>query len=220
MRQFSIITLLISLIFFSNSLPSYSAIKGRVHYALPIEYDKLSEQELNDKAKVYYHNALQYSSNNINDDITMALMLYNILQKINQNNTDYAVKTGVLYDKLDKDRHAKGNFSKAIRINSSLPDAYFYFGEFYYKREMYRDALRYYKQAYNKGYNTHYDTLYRMGDIFQKFGDSRSSLKYLNEALAQSPNPDVIEKIQAVELLDSNNREFYSSTRIKQIYND
>ena len=147
--------------------------------------------------------------------MTNALFLYNILFKVNPDKLEYSVKLGILYDKVGKDRQAKGQFSRAIGINKESPLPYFYFGEFYYKRNLYRKAMKYYNEAYKKGFKTNYDLLFRMGDIYEKFGDTRSALKYLKEAEAQNPNSELADKIKRVELQDSVNKEYYSDTRIR-----
>ena len=54
-----------------------------------------------------------------------------------------------------------------------------------------------------------------MGDIYEKFGDTRSSLKYLKEALEQNPNTELENKIKRIEANDAINKEFYSDTRIR-----
>ena len=216
MRQFSILTLLIFLTLVINSNPSLSAIKGKVDYSIPVDYTKLSEPELSMKAREYYYNALQSKEKTISEDLTNALFLYYVLEKMNPDSVEYALKLGVLNDKADNYRYAKGYFSKALGINKENPEIYFYFGEFYYKRESYRKALRYYNEAYKHGFDTNYDTLYRMGDIYEKFGDSRSALKYLKEAQKQSQNPELDNKILRIEAYDPVNKEFYSDTRIRK----
>ena len=214
MRQPSIIILLISLIILSSGLSANSAIRGKIDYSIPVDYSKLSESEIEAKAKVYYFNALKYKDNEVNEDITNALMLYNVLLNINPDSIPYCLKLGSLYDKLGMDKHAKGNYSRAIGIDSSQPEPYFYMGEFYYKREMYRKALKYYGEAYSRGYTTNYDMLYKIGDIYEKFGDTRSALKYLQDASAQNPNSELDNKIKRIEAQHSINNEYYSDTRI------
>ena len=66
------------------------------------------------------------------------------------------------------------------------------------------------EQAYKNGYSTHYDTLYRMGDVYEKFGDSQLALKYLNDALLQNPNPELENKIKRIEAWHASNKEFYT----------
>ena len=155
MRQFSII-LFVILFFMSGNL-SYSALHGRIDYSIPVDYSKLSEQELEEKAKFYYHNALQHKDNetNIHSDTTNALVLYSALQKINPTETKYYIKAGILYDKISKDRQAKGCLFRAVSISKNNPEAFFYLGEFYYRRQSYKPALKNYLKAYNYGYQRH-----------------------------------------------------------------
>ena len=80
---------------------------------------------------------------------------------------------------------------------------------------MLRRALKYYREAYKLGMNTNYDLLYKMGDIYEKFGDTRSALKYLQEAQIQSTNPELENKIKKIEAQDAINKEYYSNTRIR-----
>ncbi len=208
MRQPSIV-LLIVFIMFLAPLPCNSAIQGGIDYTIPIDYSKLSEQELELKAREFYHNALNAPDGKVTEDVSKALLLYNVLQNVNSDNPSYCIKSGCLYDKLGVDKRAKGNFYKAIGINPTAAEPYFYLGEFYYKREMYRKAMKHYKKAIEKGYDTNYDTLYRLGDICEKFGDTRSALEYLNKASLQNPNPFLDIKIKRIGAQDSVNKGFY-----------
>ena len=135
---------------------------------------------------------------------------------MNPDSVEYAVKLGVLNDRVGRDRYAKGYFSKALGIDKENPVIYYNFGEFYYRRESYRNALRHYNQAYKYGFDTNYDTLYKMGDIYEKFGDSRSALKYFKEAQKQSPNEELDNRILKIEAYDPMNKEFYEDTRIRK----
>lgn len=215
MRHSSIIVLLISFFTIISATPSYSAIKGKLEYFIPTDYSKINEDEFELKAKDYFFLAEKLEDGKINEDMTNALFLYGVLENINPEKIEYSVKLGILYDKINKDRQAKGKFSKAININSSDPLPYLHFGNFYYKRKLYRKALKYYNESYKLGFNSNYDLLYKMGDIYEKLGDSRSALKYLQEAEQQSPNPDLANKIKQVQMQDSINKEYYSNTKIK-----
>lgn len=215
MRQFTITILLIFLLGIINIIPSFGAVKGGIEYSIPVDYSKLSEQELQDKAKNYFHNAQMNNTGEINEDITNALFLYGILQNVNPENQDYCIKMGILYDKIGKDRYAKGNFARAIGIDSSKPEAYFYLGEYYYERTLYRRALKYYNEAYKLGYSYNYDLLYRMGDIYEKLGDTRSSLKYFQEASDKNPNQELDERINKLNALNESNELYNRDTRIR-----
>ena len=74
-----------------------------------------------------------------------------------------------------------------------------------------------YKRAFKKGYFKHYETLYKIGDIYEKFGDTEASLRYLRKAAEISPNNELDNKIIRVENADNNNKEYYSDTRIRLI---
>lgn len=215
MRQLSIIVLLICIVIFNTQLSALSAVKGGIEYTIPTDYSKIDEKELELKAEKYFYLAQKIKDGVVNEDMTNALMLYNVLQKVNPNKIEYPVKLGILYDKIGKDRHARGNFLRASGLDVSNPLPYFYLGEYYYKRTYYRRALSYYNESYTCGFKTNYDLLYKMGDIYEKLGDTRSALKYLNEAKKQSPNPELENKIRRIEAQDSVNKEFYSNTRIK-----
>lgn len=217
MRHFSILTILILIMLVGYNIPAFCAVKGGVEYSIPIDYKNLNEDELSIKARKYYFNATKLKDGEINSDMTNALFLYNVLQNKNPENIDYILRAGILYDKLGKDRHAKGAFSKAIAINSEDCQSYYYLGEFYYKREMYRKALRYYNESYKRNNESNYDMLVRIADIYEKLGDSKSALKYLNDAVKINPNSEIENKIKRVESQDLVNKEYYSNTRIRGV---
>lgn len=213
MRQLST-KLLILIMFLSFVKPVQAAVTGKIEYSIPIDYSKLSAHELEIKAHEYFYLASKYKDVEISDDMTNALNLYLILQHVNPDNPSYCVKQGILYDKLKKDRQAKGCFSRAISVDKNYTEAYFEFGNFYYKRESYRKALQYYIQAYRLGYDTNYDLLEKMGDIYEKLGDTHSALKYLKLASEQNPNDKLTNQINRLEANDAVNYTFYENTRI------
>lgn len=214
MRQ--LIKISIILIFVcSLSAPAFCALKGGLEYQIPIDYSKLSTEELENKAGFYYGLALKTSNGKVNDDMTSALNLYTILSSKNPKNTFYKIRLGYLYDVIGKDRYAKGYFYQVIGIDGKQPEPYFRLGEFYYRRELYKKALNMYKEAYKRGYDGHYDTLYKIGDIYEKFGDTEAALKYLKLAAQKSPNSELDNKIKRVENANAINKEYYSDTRIR-----
>ncbi len=207
--------LFLFLIFSIFGLPSYSAIKGGLEYSIPIDYTKLNEDELQAKAGLYYNLALKNGANS--EDMTTALNLYHMLAHKNHDNVIYLTKLGTLYDIAGKDRYAKGAFFDAMGIKPNEPEAYYRLGEFYYKRQMYKKALRFYSEAYKFGYTQHYETVYKLGDIYEKFGDTRAALKYLRQASTINANSALDDKLTRVENADKINREYYSNTRIHPV---
>lgn len=195
--------------------PTFPAIKGSLEYSIPIDYSKLNEEELQAEAGIYYNLALKNGANS--KDMTTALNLYHILAHKNHTNVTYLTRLGTLYDIEGKDRFAKGAFFDAMGIKPNEPEAYFRLGEFYYKRQMYKKALRFYIEAYKFGYTHHYETVYKLGDIYEKFGDTKSALKYLRIASTINTNSELDNKLMRVENADKINREYYSNTRIHPI---
>lgn len=206
MRHLDKLFILLTLsIFTFNS--AFAFVSGRIDYQIPIDYTKLNKDELEERADFYY--AVAIKTDKLTSDTTYALILYNVLSEKEPNNITYLVRLGNLYDMLDKDRYAKGNYFHAIGINPQLPEPFFCLAEFYYKRELYRKALKFYKLAYEKGYNTHYQTLYKMGDIYQKFGDTENAIKYLQSALEFENSTDLNEKLYKIQNEHNVNKEYY-----------
>lgn len=163
--------LLIPLILYLTLLPSYSAVQGGIDYSIPIDYRKLNQADLETRAEYYYESALK--SKKLNEDMISAFMLYSILTKAYPDNRTYAIRLGKLYDTIGKDRYAKGQYYYAMGINHAHPEPYFYLGEYYYSREQYRKALKFYQKAYDCGYSEHPMTIQRINDIHTKFGDKK-----------------------------------------------
>ena len=192
---------------FFCAVPAYSAIKGGIDYKIPIDYSKINQEQLNEKAKMYYDNAI--TSRTLNDDMTTALNLYTILTKQNPDNVEYSLRLGKLYDVIHKDRYAKGEYYKAISLKPSAPEPYFYLGDYFYDRGQYKKALKFYTLAYDKGYNNHQQTLIKIGDIYQKFGDTKLALQYLTSATNIGQNAELNQKIQELKDFSLNNKEYY-----------
>jgi len=189
MRQLAT-TFILILCFITGIMPVYPAVSGGISYNIPIEYKNLSEEELSSRAETYYAEAL--NSKKLDDNMSNTLFLYSVLQNMNPKNIEYSIRLGILYDKIKLDKYAKGNFSRAININPLAPEPYFYLGEYYYNRQSYRKALKYYLKSYENGFNTNRELLGRLGDVYKKLGDEQASQKYLEPASAgnSADNPD------------------------------
>ena len=212
MRQLINILLTTFIIFIATNI-SFGAIKSGIEYKIPIDYNNLDEIECESKASFYYNLALKTNSGKINEDTTNALNLYTILNNKKPDNFVYPLRLGILYDLSGMDRLAKSNYHKAIGINENNPVPYFYLGEYYYKRCSYRRALKMYKESYAKGFNKNYDTLYKLGDIYEKFGDTQLALSYYKAASDISPNEVLTNKIKKLEILNDNNKVYNSTSK-------
>ena len=168
--------LIIGIIMFFSTLCVYSALSGKIDYQIPVDYSKLSESELAEKADFYYDKALK-SSGRVNDDMTSALNLYTMLKHKAPNNIVYPLRLGKLYDTIGKDRYAKGNYYHAMGVNPSAPAPYYYLGDYFYNRSQYRKALKMYKRAYDAGYSENEQMLTKMNAIKKKLGMAEKSDK-------------------------------------------
>ena len=172
-----LVKIFIVLLFYTNT--AFSAINGGVEYKIPIDYSQINEEEFGAKADSLFSTLAGRKTSEVDESMTEALNLYTALSMTNPENISYVIKLGRLYDIIGKDRQAKGNFYKAIGINQADPEAYFYLGEFFFEREQYRRALKFYKKAYERGYQSHPETVNKMKIIFKKFCD-KSGLEVLN----------------------------------------
>jgi len=56
-----------------------------------------------------------------------------------------------------------------------------------------------YLLAYKNGYSNHYQTLYKLGDTYQKLGDINKALEYLRTASRIEPSEKIEQKITILE---------------------
>ena len=158
MRQLIIFVTL----FVMCSCPAFSAIKGGINYKIPIDYSVINETELAAQAENSYNQALK---NKLNDDITAALNKYVILSNISPSNITYILRTGKLYELLNKNRLAKGCYYRAMGVMPSSPQPYFYLGEFFYNKREYSKSYKFFVRASECGYSNHSLTQNRIAEL-------------------------------------------------------
>lgn len=162
--------LFIFIAFMTVILPSDSALRGNLEYKIPIDYSQIDEEELQILGANYYDSSLNCTEGEINDDITYALNIYTILSNKNPENIIYALRLGKLYEIAGKDRHAKGNYFRAMGIDQSRPEPYYYLSEFFYKKEQYRRAYKMLLRAIEHGYSEHANAQNRLEELNKKLG--------------------------------------------------
>ena len=199
--------LLIPLIFCFTLIPAFSAVKGGVDYKIPFDYTNLNQAELQTEAESYYNKAVK--SGRLDNNMTQALNLYTLLSNAYPDNIMYTLKLGKLYETIGKDRYAKGQYYRAMGINQSRPEPYYYLGSYFYSKEQFRKALKYYNLAYECGYSNHYQTLKDMGIIYKNLGDTEKSLQYLQCAATLNPDGNLDKIIKDVKNANNINKEYY-----------
>ena len=184
----------------------YAAQTGSVQYTLPIDYSLIDEAQLSSEAESLFDAYCKSTDENQKKILLNKLLSnYSILSETDHENPLYATRLGIIYDKLKRDRWAKSYFFKSENLREDYPYSFYSFGNFFYDRKEYKKALYEYLKAYNTGYSTDYDTLCKIGAIYEKFGDFKSSVKYYKQALLYNDNADLRAKIIKLEELYEKN---------------
>ena len=135
---------------------------------------------------------------------------YFLLSKINPQAVTPYVQLARIYDITRKDRYAKEYFYRATNIENLSPFANFYFGEYYFRRDDFRRALRYYLIAYENGYDNIYELNLRLAVIYEKLGDLENAKRYYNFASTIDPSQtEILTKIEQLNRLNYGESEYY-----------
>lgn len=195
-KHFIILVLLI----FGFSIPSFAVQKGQVQYTIPIDYSLFNESELNSEAESFYKDYLKTNDEKMKQMLLVKMLSdYCILAEINKGNPLYFTRLGIIYDKLGKDRYAKSNFFRSTNLVPDYPYSFYSFGNYFFERKDYKKALREYLKAYNCGYDNDYDNLYQIGTVYEKFGDFSESIKFFKKALVVKDSEELRAKILKLE---------------------
>ena len=119
-----------------------------------IVYKKFYIRALFERGKFY---SFHYKFKKALKDFFQALNIFEA-NNINDNNLLYKIycKIGAEYSSIYKINKANKYCNKAIDLLSNLAEAYDLKGNLYYKKKLYRKALKYYDLAISKGYSKSY----------------------------------------------------------------
>lgn len=132
--------------------------------------------------------------------LSKALVKYMLLLTINPQDIICNTQVGVIHDQLNHPKLAKDFFYQAINLDAKNPFANFYFGEFFYRKRCYIEALKHYRVAYKNGYQNFYEINLKLGQIYEKLGDIEKAKLCFNIARKQSSNPDNLDrKLKALD---------------------
>jgi len=198
-------------------LGAYAFQEASIEYYVPIDFSVLDKNGLAYEANKCYMEILNMpDSPEKIEKMESAKRHFKILNDIYPDSIDYCLKLAIIYDLAGEDRYAKGLYFKALSMKRNNAHPYYLFGNFYYKRENYRKALKLYNRAYELGFYNHYFTLKNMAVIYEKFGDTRCALEFYKRLQTITPNDEELNtKIRLLEDLNSGNLLYYQNSRIR-----
>ena len=200
------------IVFTFLGLSSFAIEKASIKYDEDlIDYTKLNSETLLQEADTFFQ---QYETTKDKKYLSTAMGKYYILNKIHPTEMYPTVQLARTYDIAHQDRLAKEYFSIGYDINKRDPYLNYYHGEFYFSRNDYKRALRYFKVAYNNGYNDFYELNAKIATIYEKFADLKNAQYYYEKAHALNPeNSYLKDRALQIKSLDYDKSEYYHSIR-------
>ncbi|CDE88712.1 sLEI family protein [Clostridium sp. CAG:729] len=195
---------------------SYAAQSGYLEYnSVLFDYSKLNAAAIQKEADEYFEKFITSSDELFKEQyLNAAMSKYYLLTKIDYSQITPYIQLARIYDEKNNNRLAKEYFYKASNLDVNNPYANFYFGEFYFKRNDYKRALRYYNIAYNNGLNNRYDLNLRLATIYEKFADLVNAKKFYEVSYSMNPNNvELRQKIQSLNELNYDKSEYYHFIR-------
>ena len=161
-----------------TSLPVFALEKGGISYD-GIDYSKLNASKIRTEADAFWD---KYEQTNDLAFLTTATAKYYVLTKINPLDIYSIVQLAKSYGELGNYKYAKSYFNRAISIDKNDPYTNYYYAEFYFKRNNYRKALRYYMIAYDSSYSNNENLNIKIATIYEKFADLHKAKYYYERA--------------------------------------
>ena len=141
---------------------------------------------------------------------------YFILTQLVPDNIYANVQLARVYDYEKQDSFAKAYFFKALRINKKDPITNYYFGEFFYTREEYTKAIRFYNIAFENGQSENNDVVLKLAIMYEKLGDLLRANMYYKKAYLVNPTKELANKIREIESIKYRNTGYYNIIRRKK----
>lgn len=155
-----------------------------------------------------WENAVQKSQKKMY--LEQAMRFYYLAIKSDNSLIEAHVGMARIYDSMDMDRYAKEYFYKALNISPNDASANLYFGNFYYRRDDFLNALKYYKMAYKNVGSNSYELNYRLGTIYEKLADIETAIAFYSQALRIKPDDKTLfEKIRLLDELNYADSQYY-----------
>ena len=190
---------------------SYAAQSGYLEYnSVLFDYSKLNAAAIQKEADEYFEKFITSSDELFKEQyLNAAMSKYYLLTKIDYSQITPYIQLARIYDEKNNNRLAKEYFYKASNLDVNNP-----YANFYFKRNDYKRALRYYNIAYNNGLNNRYDLNLRLATIYEKFADLVNAKKFYEVSYSMNPNNvELRQKIQSLNELNYDKSEYYHFIR-------
>ena len=192
-------------------LPCFAVEKGSVKYEDNLmDYSVLDGQKILQEADSFFE---QYETTKDPKYLSTAMGKYYIVTKIYPVEIYPMVQLARTYDEKKLDKFAKEYFSICYDINKKDPYLNYYMGDFYYKRNDFKRALRYFKRAYDNGYSEYYDLNVKIATIYEKFADLLTAKYYYEKAFSlDQSNTNLKDKTLQIESLNYYDSGYYKNS--------
>lgn len=182
-----------------------------------IDYSKIDKESTLKLADFYFNNALKCNDEDEKKELLQkASGNYFILTQIEPENIYAIVQLARVYDLEKQDSFAKAYFFRALKINKKDPTTNYYFGEFFYTREEYTNAIRFYNIAFENGYKENDDVVLKLAIMYEKLGDLLRANMYYKKAYLANPSKQLASKIREIESIKYKNTGYYNIIRRKK----
>ena len=169
-------------------------------------------------ADLYFNFALNESDEKMRSEyFNMAQQKYSLLAASRYDDIHSVVQLGRICGMQKQNKNAKSYFFRALGIDYQNPDANYYLADLYYENKDYWNALKYYRKALDGGKDEDAQGLYRMAEIFEKFGDlKRANICYKKAFLLNPADENIPDKIREIEALNYNPKGYYDRRNTRQ----
>lgn len=182
-----------------------------------IDYTKIDKESTLKLADFYFDKALNTQNEDEQKEfLQKASGNYFILTQLVPDNIYANVQLARVYDYEKQDSFAKAYFFKALRINKKDPITNYYFGEFFYTREEYTKAIRFYNIAFENGQSENNDVVLKLAIMYEKLGDLLRANMYYKKAYLVNPTKELANKIREIESIKYRNTGYYNIIRRKK----
>lgn len=140
-----------------------------------------------------------------------AMRYYFLVEKIDFSCVEAQIGLGRVYDELKMDSFAKKHFCNASNLDRTNPYMNSSFGDFYYKRSDFINAMAYYQNAFKNGYSNNFQLNCKIAATYEKLADIEMAKKHYKIALSlkQSDNNILEDKIRLLDELNYGGSQYY-----------